>query len=182
MKNAAIWAVVVILGVLSFFADDIALNVASALQNSALTFVMTGLSDISTFVIVVVLTSLIMWRAQKMQWVRSLWLSLITAAFLSLILKMVFARARPDIYSGFILTQFAFPSMHAALAFSLIPVLGKEFPKLRLLWISFAVLVSISRIYLGAHYLSDVVWGAILGFSVGKIVIWLQESKKLEWL
>lgn len=62
MKNPAIWAVVVIVGVLSFFADDIASDIASSMQNSAITFIMTGLSNLSTFVIVVAITSIVMWR------------------------------------------------------------------------------------------------------------------------
>jgi undecaprenyl-diphosphatase len=82
---------------------------------------------------------------------------------------------------GFML--YAFPSAHAAVAFSIIPVINREFKNLRWFWIFFAIFVCLSRIYLGAHYLSDVMWGAILGYATGKLFIWLEEKKmlKLSW-
>ena len=66
---------------------------------------------------------------------------------------------------------YGFISSHAANVFALttfITILFKE-AKLRWLWILWiwATIVSFSRIYLGVHYLSDVLGGAISGMFFG---------------
>ena len=48
-----------------------------------------------------------------------------------------------------------------------------------LLWLTYrkwVVLVGYSRIYLGAHFLSQVLFGLILGAFVGGFVVWLVEK------
>ena len=57
--------------------------------------------------------------------------------------------------------------MHAMVAFAAIPILDKEFSKLKWFWIIFAFLVAFSRIYFEAHFLSDVVFGAFFGYFIG---------------
>ncbi len=63
----------------------------------------------------------------------------------------------------------AYPSGHAALAFGTALVLGLSCRQLRR-WLAAllgAGLIALSRLYLGHHYPSDIVAGAILGTSVG---------------
>ena len=66
--------------------------------------------------------------------------------------------------------------MHSASAFAAIPILNREFPKIKWFWILFALLVAFSRLYLGVHYLSDVIFGIILGLAVGDIFIYIEEK------
>jgi undecaprenyl-diphosphatase len=65
----------------------------------------------------------------------------------------------------------SFPSGHAAAVFSTVYILDREFPKIKWFWIGIAILVSFSRIYLGVHYLTDVVVGALIGYTISLIVV-----------
>lgn len=86
------------------------------------------------------------------------------------VLKVVVARPRPYAGNGgwFFTTPadvWGFPSKHAAVTFSIATSLRHE----RILGIVaavFAGLISFSRIYLGVHYLTDVLAGAVLGIVV----------------
>ena len=91
------------------------------------------------------------------------------------LLKEFFARPRPcDILSDVITPigctgTYSFPSNHALNNFAAAFFFYKLFPKLK--WILFitAGLVAISRVYLGLHYPSDIIGGAIIGIAFGYI-------------
>lgn len=72
------------------------------------------------------------------------------------------------------------PSGHAAIAFSVATILGYQYPKLRIPLYIGAGLVSFSRIYLGRHYISDVVTGAAIGTGMGMLV-WHTRATLLKW-
>lgn len=57
----------------------------------------------------------------------------------------------------------SFPSGHATTVFALAAALSFFFPRWRLPLFSFAAVVGLSRIIVGAHYLSDVMAGAYVG-------------------
>lgn len=65
---------------------------------------------------------------------------------------------------------FSFPSGHTTAAFSLMITAGKFFPPLLPALFIVAVLVGISRMYIGVHYPSDVAVGAIIGILSSVIV------------
>jgi len=75
----------------------------------------------------------------------------------------------------------SFPSGHAASAFSLACILAFYFRnnKLNTALLIFATLVGYSRIYLGNHFLTDVLAGSFIGV-VSAIVCWLGLKKRLE--
>jgi undecaprenyl-diphosphatase len=64
---------------------------------------------------------------------------------------------RPDTYS--------FPSGHAASAFAGAFGISRAVPAARAFWWSLAVLIALSRIYVGVHYPLDVLAGAALGLA-----------------
>jgi len=72
----------------------------------------------------------------------------------------------------------SFPSGHAISAFAMAAVLSSFYPAHRWAWYSIAALIGFSRVYLGAHYASDVIFGALLGIGVG---VWASRTK-LEYL
>ena len=74
----------------------------------------------------------------------------------------------------------AFPSGHTAYAFAGATLLGNRYPKLRIPLYIGAGLVGFTRIYLGRHYLSDVIAGAAVGTLTGALVS-RHRGTLLEW-
>ena len=74
----------------------------------------------------------------------------------------------------------AFPSGHTAYAFAGATLLGNRYPKLRIPLYIGAGLVGLTRIYLGRHYLSDVIAGAAVGTITGALVS-RHRATLLEW-
>lgn len=89
------------------------------------------------------------------------------------VLKEIFMRERPCIALSDVLTPtgcngtFAFPSNHAINNFAAATFFWLLFPRLK--WVLFitASLIAISRVYLGLHYPSDIIAGALIGFGFG---------------
>jgi undecaprenyl-diphosphatase len=65
--------------------------------------------------------------------------------------------------------DFSFPSGHAAAGFAGALVLGAHAPAFAPVFYALAVAVSLSRVYLGVHYPSDVAFGAFLGASIAAL-------------
>jgi undecaprenyl-diphosphatase len=89
------------------------------------------------------------------------------------LLKELFERVRPCNALSDVITPigcaggFSFPSNHALNNFAAAVFLLKLFPQYKWIFLITATLVSISRIYLGVHYPSDVLGGAIIGIAFG---------------
>jgi undecaprenyl-diphosphatase len=61
----------------------------------------------------------------------------------------------------------SFPSGHAATAFAAATAVGVLHPRFRAPLLALAVLVAVSRVYLGVHFWSDVLVGSLLGAAIG---------------
>jgi len=99
------------------------------------------------------------------------------------ILKYLFGRQRPNADMGAIIvgdgaSWFSFPSGHAAISWAMAIVLSHYEPKLRYVWYTLAGIISISRIYLGVHYPTDVIAGAFIGILIGKGSLYFLKRKK----
>lgn len=66
-------------------------------------------------------------------------------------------------------TSFSFPSEHAAVL-SGIPIFLSKYRVLEILYIIWVILVLFGRVYLGLHYLSDVVAGIILSILAWYVI------------
>lgn len=89
------------------------------------------------------------------------------------VLKLTFARPRPvlDWPAGEVQASFAFPSGHAMAAASLATVLALlawpsrgRWPVIAIAW-GFALMVGVSRVFLGVHHPGDVIAGWALGIA-----------------
>lgn len=116
--------------------------------------------------------------ASSDQFYFTLMLSLILDLIVIAVLKLVFQRPRP-IYnendmplSASKVDDFSFPSGHTTRAFMvmLLYVMHKISNIERISWISWAVLLGLSRVVLGRHHLSDVVAGVFIGLADGVVV------------
>ena len=125
----------------------------------------------SALVVAILTTLLFVYDKKKRQYIPLLWLTLLVAFTITFILKYLVARPRPNIMPLEIINSFSFPSGHAIAVFAPLVLIDKEFPKLKWLWLVFAILVLISRLYLGVHYLSDVVAGALIGYITGLLIL-----------
>lgn len=75
----------------------------------------------------------------------------------------------------------SFPSGHTANAATMVVVLGIIFPRVWV-WVAgaaWAILMALSRTYLGAHWLSDTIGGLLLGAGIA-IIVWAPLAYRLE--
>jgi lipid A 4'-phosphatase len=92
------------------------------------------------------------------------------------LLKIVFGRARPKLqfgsedyvfgFFGFQADYWSFPSGHAATVFGLVTALALLWPRWRWPLAAAGVVVALGRVFVAAHYLSDVVMAASIAVLV----------------
>ena len=116
------------------------------------------------------------------------------SALLAQIVKNVFSMPRPSeffgpgVYPYFIkgITRHgfaSFPSGHTTSIFALATMLALFTPNQqhKMAYLFAAVLVGYSRIYLGQHFLNDVLMGSVIGMVVAVLVHWLFVARGERW-
>ena len=96
------------------------------------------------------------------------------------ILKVLIGRSRPIIYEALNSTIFipgtfesafnSMPSGHTAVSFAGLVMLGMLAPRIKWATWSLAIIVALSRVYVGAHWVGDVIFGAFVGMLCADIV------------
>jgi undecaprenyl-diphosphatase len=102
-------------------------------------------------------------------------IGLVSAGIVVEILKLITQRLRPELslLPTYVTQAYStsFPSGHTALAFLIAVVLSHYYPRYAKFFYPLAVIVALSRLYLGVHYLTDVIAGAVVGIIIGLIII-----------
>lgn len=151
-------------------------------------YLLTILFDFSFFnLIVLFCVGILVWQIRGRMYAYLFILSVSAAAIFSYALKTIFDVARP---AGGVMSAFgsSFPSYHATVAMVFFLMLAYIFDKvLRPHWrvvfnsacVASALLVSWSRVYLGVHWLSDVLGGMALGIIISWLSVVIFKKIKL---
>jgi undecaprenyl-diphosphatase len=175
-------AVAVSICALSFYFDAPVQNWAEAHDNAALSGAMNVVSRIGDWpahVGVGLLAAAIAYACRRMRWARVfvvMVLACIVAGLCARVVKIGAGRARPSVqteteWNGPHLRSkyHAFPSGHTACSTAFFALLAFATRRRSAALLMIPALIGFSRIYIGAHHLSDVVCAAALGF----VVAWL---------
>ncbi|HUL04130.1 MAG TPA: phosphatase PAP2 family protein [Gemmatimonadales bacterium] len=104
------------------------------------------------------------------------------------VLKIAFRRERPGMTDGAYVfrpwsehpwstAQFGLPSSEVAVAFAAAAALARLFPEGRVLWYTLAGACALTRVASGAHFMSDVVLGAEVGYLM-TLAVWRRRSPR----
>ena len=152
----------------------------------------TRLGNVSTLLVVVLLTSAVLWRKGWIAELQLLVLAGVGAEIITVGLKHGFQRDRP-FFSDPLATEssYSFPSGHASVSLAVYGTLGfiaaRHLGSRRAQFAVLAgttvlvLLIGFSRLYLGVHFLSDVIAGYSLGIAwVALCVVLLQLRLRLK--
>jgi len=167
----------------AFYLDDSVWNFITHHQNRAVRNFMRSVSlfgDWPSHVALGLLLLGIAWRRQSKKWMRiflSMLLAMAIAGVAGTVIKRTVPRARPSVKSEvrwggprFSTKYHAFPSGHVAASTAFFGVLIFARRRIGLACLPIPILIGFSRMYLGAHYLSDVVCAAVLGVLCAALV------------
>ena len=175
----------------SFVFDKSIIRFLDSFRGYYLSEFFLGIKFLDNEILVVVLITLFLaLRGEKRKWILPTWMTVLFTGIIVFALKILVHRQRPFVQgivsllpgiansAGYHTWDFSFPSFDSALVFCLIPVVWKFFPRFRWAWIAFSVLVALSRVYFGVHFMSDIISGAVIGFIIGALAVKLEKEKK----
>ena len=189
MKRAAIfyWLIGLAIAAVAigtaFYLDDTVWHFIMQHQNRAVRSFMHNVSRFgdwpSHVVLGFLLAGIAWWRGSK-KWTRiflSMLLAMAIAGIAGHVIERTVPRARPSVKSElrwggprFSTKYHAFPSGHVAASTAFFGVLFFARRRIGLACLPIPILIGFSRMYIGAHYLSDVVCAAVLGIFCAAIV------------
>src|SRR5438045_6919168 len=189
MKRAAVfyWLIGIAVAAIAigaaFYLDYTVWQFIMQHQNRAMRSFMHNVSRFgdwpSHFALGLLLLGIAWWRGSK-KWTRiflSMLLAMAIAGIAGQVIKRTFPRARPSVKSElrwggprFSTKYHSFPSGHVAASTAFFGVLMFARRRIGLTSLPIPILIGFSRMYVGAHYLSDVVCAAVLGILCALLV------------
>jgi undecaprenyl-diphosphatase len=174
----------------SFHFDDTVREFMSQHQNPAMRNFMRYVSllgDWPTHAAVGLVLLGLAWRRGSQQWTRiflAMLLAMMLAGVAGTVIKRTVPRARPSVHAEerwggprFSTKYHSFPSGHVGASTAFFGVLIIARRRIGLLCLPIPMLIGISRMYLGAHHLSDVVCAALLGILCALVMAYFLLSQ-----
>lgn len=160
---------------LALLVDDQVVSLMSENRVWFLTIFFNAMTKIGTFIYIpFIIITIYLWSSKKKDKIVPLWLSLGLSLAVAYLLKFSIQKPRPEqalgIKAAITETGYGFPSAHSTAAFSALPLFDKILANWSWAWIILAILIAFSRVYLGVHYLSDVIAGSIIGYAVADLI------------
>jgi undecaprenyl-diphosphatase len=199
VKRAAVfyWLIGIVIAAITiataFYFDDAVRDFITQHQNPMMRTFMRNVSlygDWPSHLALGLLLLGIAWRRQSKKWMRiflSMLVAMAIAGVAGTVIKRTIPRARPSVKSElrwggprFSTKYHAFPSGHVAASTAFFGVLILARRRVGLVCLPIPILIGLSRMYLGAHYLSDVVCAAVLGI-ICAAVVWRFFLPRRQW-
>ena len=166
-----------------FIYDFVSKNIISKEMTPFIKFITWFGSTIG--IIIMTIISMTMIRDKKINIL--LTVCLILGTIINNVIKLIFARERPDINPLMVEDTYSFPSGHSMMSMILygylIYLVYNHFKISKYKWLivlGLSILIfsiGFTRIYLGVHYVSDVIGGFVLGIAY--LIIYIDVSKKI---
>jgi undecaprenyl-diphosphatase len=189
VKRAAVfyWLIGIVIAAIAiaiaFHFDDTVRDFIAQHQNPTMRNLMRNVSffgDWPSHLVVGLLLLGIAWQRHSKKWMRiflSMLVAMAIAGVAGTVIKRTIPRARPSVktelrWGGprFSTKYHAFPSGHVVASTAFFGVLVFARRRVGLACLPIPILIGLSRMYLGAHYLSDVVCAAVLGILCAAVV------------
>jgi membrane-associated phospholipid phosphatase len=130
-----------------------------------------AITNLGSYPVYFILASIIFWCFSKKTGIRAMYLILFSA-FLAIFVKNILVMPRPPEHLHKMEVEgFGFPSAHAQVSAGFWGYLGgiTRNQKMILIGAAAVILVSLSRVYLGVHYIGDVIAGILFGLLIAVI-------------
>lgn len=147
--------------------DNVGYEAISSLTSENMTGIMIAVTFLGSWVSIVIICVICLVIHFKKGLFISLNVSIIW--IINFIIKNIIERPRPSVTRLVVETGFSFPSAHAMVSFGLFALifymLKDKYKLLAILIMIIPIFISVTRVYLGVHYTSDVIGGCLFAFT-----------------